>query len=833
MRPTNAKPNFRLLLFALLLSLLLAGSIFAQGTPDIVWSVAATSNINAVAYAPDGQSVLSGHGDRISRLFQASNGTLLRSLSSNSLGCGGANDVAYSPDGQYVAAITGCDIRIWRISDGTLVRRIMSGGGANASNSSTSLAFSPDGQMVAAATSVAYRTGTVVLWRVADGVQVRSLTGGGGGGVAFSPSGEIIASISSRRGLDMWNVSDGTLVRNIPGPNHGLAFSPDGQLIASAGQSGGSNADDDTMEIYRVSDGTLARRLFGTDRITNIVFTPDGQDIVTGGYNNIVDPVRGYVGSYALIRFWRLSDGAVLKTYRQGTGDPNWDLITGPALSPDGSSFVYGFGNSSAISLNVARTPALNSSCTFNLDAQSAVFDCEGGTGSIHVTAAAGCAWTAVSSAPWITITSGASGTGNGTVSYSVANNGCQATAGSNITQSGVMLVAEQNFNVTQKLAPPLPPPAPVGSVLISEFRFHGPTPTFGSETNGAYDEFIELYNNTDSTLIMNTPDNSSGWSLAASDGVVRATLPNGTRLGPRGHYLLVLTDNTRGYTLSSYASLDGYYMQDIPDDAGIALFRTSNPANFSLANRMDAVGFNTVTNSLYREGAGLPFIGSTDGEYSFVRKISTSDFHSLDTNDNAADFVFVSTTGGVYNGVQSTLGAPGPENAGRAMSSLSVASPQTHTDVTASLIDPLTCAACAPNRYRNPTPLANAAAGTLSIRRHFTNNTGATISRLRFRVLDITTLGTPAAGPTTQADLRLVSSSDETINTSLGALTIKGTSLEQAALQALGGGLNSSVMVALPDGGLANGQSIDVQFLLNAVHIGGFRFFVDVEAAP
>ena len=37
--------------------------------------------------------------------------------------------------------------------------------------------------------------------------------------------------------------------------------------------------------------------------------------------------------------------------------------------------------------------------------------------------ATAGCAWTATSSAPWLTVTSGASGNGNGTVGYSVAAN--------------------------------------------------------------------------------------------------------------------------------------------------------------------------------------------------------------------------------------------------------------------------------------------------------------------------------------------------------------------------------------------------------------------------
>lgn len=44
-------------------------------------------------------------------------------------------------------------------------------------------------------------------------------------------------------------------------------------------------------------------------------------------------------------------------------------------------------------------------------------------TGSVGVTASFGCPWTASSNASWISITSGASGSGNGTANYSVAAN--------------------------------------------------------------------------------------------------------------------------------------------------------------------------------------------------------------------------------------------------------------------------------------------------------------------------------------------------------------------------------------------------------------------------
>ena len=55
--------------------------------------------------------------------------------------------------------------------------------------------------------------------------------------------------------------------------------------------------------------------------------------------------------------------------------------------------------------------------------ATSAVFPPAGGAGSVRVATAAGCGWTAASDAPWVTLLSGASGTGSGRVSYAVAAN--------------------------------------------------------------------------------------------------------------------------------------------------------------------------------------------------------------------------------------------------------------------------------------------------------------------------------------------------------------------------------------------------------------------------
>jgi hypothetical protein len=69
----------------------------------------------------------------------------------------------------------------------------------------------------------------------------------------------------------------------------------------------------------------------------------------------------------------------------------------------------------------------------------------DGGTGSVDITIAQSCIWSAVSNATWITITSQNSGIGPGTLTYSVAPN----TGGS--TRKGTVKIAGQTFSIKQK----------------------------------------------------------------------------------------------------------------------------------------------------------------------------------------------------------------------------------------------------------------------------------------------------------------------------------------------------------------------------------------------
>src|SRR6185436_4177912 len=85
------------------------------------------------------------------------------------------------------------------------------------------------------------------------------------------------------------------------------------------------------------------------------------------------------------------------------------------------------------------------------------------------------------------------------------------------------------------------------GTILISELRTSGPA--------GAGDDFVEIYNNSDSPVTVTASDASSGYGLfkmGASCGatpVLIGVIPNGTVIPARGHYLFVGS----AYSLADY----------------------------------------------------------------------------------------------------------------------------------------------------------------------------------------------------------------------------------------------------------------------------------------
>jgi WD40 repeat protein len=96
-----------------------------------------------------------------------------------------------------------------------------------------SVNFSPDGKILASGSV----DSTVRLWQVSDGTLLRALKNDGGQirSVAFSPDGATLAS-SAAYGITLWGISDGTQLNTLEGHTSwipSITFSPDGTILAS------------------------------------------------------------------------------------------------------------------------------------------------------------------------------------------------------------------------------------------------------------------------------------------------------------------------------------------------------------------------------------------------------------------------------------------------------------------------------------------------------------------------------------------------------------------------------------------------------------------------
>ena len=80
-------------------------------------------------------------------------------------------------------------------------------------------------------------------------------------------------------------------------------------------------------------------------------------------------------------------------------------------------------GHAFTVTQGASGAPPAPPSCTYSISPDTLKVAAAGATRSVAVSTASYCTWTATSNASWITITSGASGTGNGTVTFSVGQN--------------------------------------------------------------------------------------------------------------------------------------------------------------------------------------------------------------------------------------------------------------------------------------------------------------------------------------------------------------------------------------------------------------------------
>jgi hypothetical protein len=107
-------------------------------------------------------------------------------------------------------------------------------------------------------------------------------------------------------------------------------------------------------------------------------------------------------------------------------------IVSGVARTGNGTITVTAAANAAAsgrtgdlavAGQTVAVQQAGLAACSYEIDPGSASIDSDGGTGSIAVRALPHCPWTAASTEPWLQVTAGQTGAGDGTVNYTVGRN--------------------------------------------------------------------------------------------------------------------------------------------------------------------------------------------------------------------------------------------------------------------------------------------------------------------------------------------------------------------------------------------------------------------------
>ncbi len=115
-------------------------------------------------------------------------------------------------------------------------------------------------------------------------------------------------------------------------------------------------------------------------------------------------------------------------------------LAAGSSWADPYSDLVIQVGAATSAGLPISVSYGNKAGCATTIGPGTAQPASTGGTAAANVTAPSSCTWTAASNASWITITGSASGTGNGTINYTVAANSLSQSRFGRITAGGMSL---------------------------------------------------------------------------------------------------------------------------------------------------------------------------------------------------------------------------------------------------------------------------------------------------------------------------------------------------------------------------------------------------------
>jgi eukaryotic-like serine/threonine-protein kinase len=222
-----------------------SGEFVVTGSPRPDWSIRFRS-----VHDHEAESVLTGHEDAIT-------------------------EISVSPDGSTIAsASVDRTIKLWNTATKELIRTLR-----GHSDSVTDLAFSNEGQLLASASN----DGCVKVWDTDTGAEIRSMNGAApGGGVAFSPSGNLMAA-GFMGEVRIWDCDFSKAPVSIAfhGPIYSVAFTPDGKRVAACGNG--------PIKLWDTTTGGEVLTILTTAwAVTDIAFSPDGTLLAASKGDSVV-----------------------------------------------------------------------------------------------------------------------------------------------------------------------------------------------------------------------------------------------------------------------------------------------------------------------------------------------------------------------------------------------------------------------------------------------------------------------------------------------------------------------------------------------------------------
>jgi WD40 repeat protein len=206
--------------------------------------------VNGVAYSPDGVYIAAGVAEAeggVIYLWNVDQGVLVRRNWAHPFS---VPSLAFSPNGQYLASgAVDRSVKIWQVSNGQLIRTVEQAGQGTSIRFSSSNEWLASGMCAQSTTGYRCIDGQVWLWAVGDWILEVKLSGPVDWveSIALSPDDSLVAGGGRDFGIYLWSRS--TLIRSLlshQGAVHALAISPDGRYLASG-------ASDESVILWGIS----------------------------------------------------------------------------------------------------------------------------------------------------------------------------------------------------------------------------------------------------------------------------------------------------------------------------------------------------------------------------------------------------------------------------------------------------------------------------------------------------------------------------------------------------------------------------------------------------